>query len=212
MRFNHTQIQLSFKDWVVKLSGNSEPPDLSPSTNTDARALLDKLYHIVLREVEDETMLVELDPDLYRQISDFIGNLRRQRYSGIEDKVKERAITSASNLVSLLLRTRLEKAVMLRGMSEGSSIKPRENAVPVMQRLLDEEKFVLDSEEERDQRQEVILSAAKRGRSKFLESISESHKTSRVVVRFLKDAEPVVGVDMEMYGPFRSEDIATIPP
>lgn len=188
--------------------------DVSPSTAppTDARVLLDKLYHIVLREVEDVTTITEIDPDLYRQISEFIGNLRRQRYSGVEDKVKEQAVAYAANMTTLLLATRLEKAAVLRVLPRDFRSKSRENTtMSVMQRLLDEEKFILDSEEERVQRRDVILSATKRGRTKFLESISENHKTGRIVVRFLRDAESVVGVDMEMYGPFRAEDIVTIP-
>lgn len=183
------------------------------AASTDAQALLDKMYHIVLREIEDGTTLSDLDPDLYRQISEFIGNLRRQRYSGIEGKIKEQAVAYASNMVTLLLVTRLGKAAALRDLSQDThnSSGSAENPMSVMQHMLDEEKFILDSEDERNQRQDVILSATKRGRTKFLESISESHKMSRVVVRFLRDAESVVGVDMEMYGPFKAEDIVSIP-
>ena len=124
---------------------------------------------------------------------------------GWRDEVKDQAIAVSSGLVSMLLRTRLEKASKLRAASGA------EEASHVMQRLLDEEKYILDSEEERDERREIILSATKSGRSKLLESISERHKADRIVVRFLKDAEQMVGADMSMYGPFRAEDIATIP-
>ncbi|MDX1596919.1 MAG: hypothetical protein R3327_08290, partial [Nitrosopumilaceae archaeon] len=49
------------------------------------------------------------------------------------------------------------------------------------------------------------------GRSQLLESISYNHKTKTVVVRFLKDMDELVGVDLQKYGPFQPEDIATIP-
>jgi DNA replication factor GINS len=39
----------------------------------------------------------------------------------------------------------------------------------------------------------------------------QKHKTKTTVVRFLKEVDQIVGVDLEKYGPFKSEDIATIP-
>lgn len=187
---------------------SSPPPSPSPDPaplDMDAQTRLGKLYHMVLREVEDESALTEIDAGLYREMSEFIGNLSRQEYSGVEDEVKAQAIAVSSGLVSMLLRTRLEKASKLRAASGA------EEASHVMQRLLDEEKYILDSEEERDERREIILSATKSGRSRLLESISERHKADRIVVRFLKDVGQMVGADMSTYGPFRAEDIATIP-
>ena len=183
---------------------STSPSDPAP-LDMDAQTRLGKLYHMVLREVEDESALTEIDSGLYREMSEFIGNLSRQEYAGVEDEVKDQAIAVSSGLVSMLLRTRLEKASKLRAASG------TEEASYVMQRLLDEEKYILDSEEERDERREIILSATKSGRSKLLESISERHKADRIVVRLLKDVEQMVGADMNMYGPFRAEDIATIP-
>ncbi|MEK6930017.1 MAG: hypothetical protein AABZ42_05050, partial [Thermoproteota archaeon] len=77
--------------------------------------------------------------------------------------------------------------------------------------LLDEEKFILDAEEEQRERIEMILSATINGKSKFLESISQNHKTKTVVIRFLQEVDEIIGADLEKYGPFKTEDIATIP-
>jgi DNA replication factor GINS len=57
----------------------------------------------------------------------------------------------------------------------------------------------------------MILSATINGKSKFLESISQNHKTKTVVVRFLREVDEIIGADLEKYGPFKTEDIATIP-
>lgn len=181
---------------------------------------LSRLYRVVLREIEDEADITEIDPDLYRSMSEFFSGLGRQRYDGIGEKIKERAVVTAYELVSLLLKTRLEKASKIRaahnyggggGPGPGAGSADTGALAMVAQRLLDEEKFILDADEERAERQDIVLSATRSGRSKLLESISENHKTGRVVVRFLKSSEPMVGVDMETYGPFKSEDIATIP-
>ena len=192
-------------------SDNAKAAQSSSNMDDDnTQATLAKLYHIVLREVEDEAAPTEIDSDLYKNVSIFIGNLSRQEYSGTETLIKKRLIATATELVSLLFETRLAKAARLRSISDENDAK-RDDLAMIMQRLLDEEKFVLDSEEERDERRDIVLSATKNGRSKLLEAISEKHKTRRVVIRFLKDTEAIIGVDMEMYGPFKAEDITTMP-
>jgi len=112
---------------------------------------INSLHLAVLRETEDDSLL-EIDPNFYRNLSDFkIGH------------------------------------------------------------LLDEEKFILDSQDEQRERTEMILSATINGKSKFLESIAQNHKTKKVVIRFLNEVDEIVGADLEKYGPFKTEDIATIP-
>ncbi len=157
---------------------------------------IDSLYGMVLRETESDTVL-EIEPDMYMTISDFLGNLRKQEFDGIENKIKDSLIKMASELTSLLLQIRLEK------ITNSDTIN--------FENLLDEEKYIVDGEEERRERSEMIISATINGKSKLLESISQRHKTKTVVVRFLQDMDEMVGADFEKYGPFKVEDIATIP-
>ena len=154
------------------------------------------LYGIVLRETENDS-ITEIDPDLYKMISVFLGNLRKQEFDGVENKIKNTLIKTASDLTSLLLKIRLEKII-------------NSNTIN-LENLLDEEKFILDAEEEQRERSEMILSATINGKSKLLESISHNHKTKTIVVRFLQEMDAIVGVDFKKYGPFNPEDIATIP-
>ena len=157
---------------------------------------INSLHAIVLRETESDS-IQEMDPNFYRNLSDFIGNLKRQEFDGIESKIKQSLIDMASELTSLLLHNRLEKTIRSDNID--------------FTNLLDEEKFILDAEEQKRERLEMILSATINGKSKFLESLSQNHKTKTVVLRFLKDVDEIVGVDLEKYGPFQPEDIATIP-
>lgn len=157
---------------------------------------INSLYSTVLREFENDT-IQELESDFYKTISKFIGNLRKQEFDGVENKIKESLIKMASELTSLLLNIRIEKLI--------------DNESLDFENLLDEEKYILDAEEERRERSEMILSATINGRSQLLESISYRHKTKTVVVRFLKNMDELVGADLQKYGPFQSEDIATIP-
>ncbi len=157
---------------------------------------ISELHHIVLRETENDS-IQEIDPNFYRQLSDFIGNLKRQEFDGVESKIKERLIQMATELTSLLINIRLDKISKLDKIE--------------FKNLLDEEKFILDSEEEQRERTEMVLSATINGKSKFLESLSQNHKTKTVVIRFLQEVDKIVGADLEKYGPFKTEDIATIP-
>ena len=154
------------------------------------------LHHIVLRETENDELL-ELEPNFYRNLSNFIGNLRKQEFDGIENKIKNAMINMTVELTSLLIHIRLDKVSKSKDYELGD--------------LLDEEKFILDSQEEQIERIEMILSATINGKSKFLESLAQNHKTKKVVIRFLKEVDEIVGADLEKYGPFKPEDIATIP-
>ena len=157
---------------------------------------INKLHHLVLRETENDS-IQEINPDFYRNLADFIGNLKKQEFDSIEGKIKEAIIKSATELTLLLIKIRLDK------ISKSLDTDFRN--------LLDEEKFIFDVGEEQRERTEMILSATINGKSKFLESISQNHKTKTVVIRFLQEVDEIVGVDLKKYGPFKIEDIATIP-
>jgi DNA replication factor GINS len=154
------------------------------------------LHNTVLRETENDSIL-EINPNFYRNLADFIGNLRKQEFDGIENKIKNTMIEMVTELTSLLIQIRLDK------ISKTSDLE--------ISYLLDEEKFILDSQEDQRERIEMILSATINGKSKFLESLAQNHKTKKIVIRFLNEVNEIVGADLEKYGPFKTEDIATIP-
>ena len=69
---------------------------------------VNKLHHLVLRETENDT-IQEINPDFYRNLSDFIGNLKKQEFDGVESKIKEAIIKQLTELTSLLIKIRLTK-------------------------------------------------------------------------------------------------------
>ena len=165
---------------------------MSESKEIDAN----KLYSILLRETENDSVQ-EVNPKLYISISNFVGKLKSEGYDGVEAKVKDALVNMITDLTSLLLKTRLEKA------SKSNQID--------YSNLLNEEKFILDADEEKFERMDIILSSTLNGKSKFLESVATKHKTKSTVVRFLKEMDQMVGADLAKYGPFKAEDVATIP-
>ena len=154
------------------------------------------LYIILLHETENDTVQ-EIRSDLYTLISDFVGQLKSEGYDGVEAKVKAALVNMITEMTSLLLKFRLAKVI--------------ESNRADYTNLLDEEKIILDANVEMAERREMILSSILNGKSKLLESIAKNHKTKSTVVRFLKEMDQMVGSDLEKYGPFKAEDVATIP-
>jgi len=156
---------------------------------------ISSLYSVLLREIEND-QIQELDASFYTSLSEYLGKLKNEGYDGIENEIKNRLVEMITQIVSLLLKTRISK--VSHGRLETTN-------------LLDEEKFILESLQEQQERKEMILSATLNGRTKFLESIAKKHKTRPITVRFLKDFDQFVGADFTKYGPFKAEDVATIP-
>jgi DNA replication factor GINS len=157
---------------------------------------VNSLYSILLREVENDTVQ-ELDPKFYNNIAQFLGNLKNQDYDGVESKITQSLVKMVTDLTSLLLKLRIEKAIKSEELDYTN--------------LLDEERFILDSEDELRQRRDTILSATLNGRLKLLETVASNHRSRLLVVRFLKPIDQIVGTDLQTYGPFEAEDVATLP-
>ena len=115
---------------------------------------INHLYAIVSLESENNT-IQEVDSDIYRSISKLIGNLKSKEYDGIEAKIKDALIDMIYELASSLLKLRLEKALL-------------ENSERSM--LLDEEKLILNSQQEMLEKKEEFLSGILNGKSELLGS------------------------------------------
>lgn len=157
---------------------------------------VNSLYSVLLREIEND-QVQEIEPTFYKTLSEYLGKLKNEGYDGIENKIKDRLVAMITEITSLLLKTRIEKAINQEELD--------------FTNLLDEEKFILESQQQLQERREMILSATLNGRTKLLESVSKKHKMKPITVRFLKDFDQFVGADFTKYGPFKAEDIATIP-
>ena len=141
--------------------------------------------------------VLDLEYNYYQSASTVLGTITREKYDGVEGVLNTRFFTIASELATLFLRTRLEKVLN----------NPHIDKI----NLLDEEKFILDSNTDMDTRKNMIITGVLRGKSKLLESIATSQKTKPVLIRFLQDAEQIVGADMAKYGPFKAEDVSSVP-
>jgi DNA replication factor GINS len=157
---------------------------------------VNSLYSVLLREIEND-QVQEIDPEFYKTLSEYLGKLKSEGYDGLESKIKNRLVEMITQITFLLLKTRIEKVTTQDDLDYTN--------------LLDEEKFIVESQQQLQERKEMILSATLNGRTKLLESVSKKHKTKPITVRFLRDFDQFVGSDFTRYGPFKAEDVATIP-
>ena len=118
------------------------------------------LHTFILQESENEA-IQELNPNFYESLSKYIGELKNEEYEAVEDKIKNSLLTMVTETASLLLKLRLEKAI-----STGSN----------QSTLLDEEKYILDSQKEMEERKGIILSGILSGKTKLLESTTKNQK------------------------------------
>ena len=118
------------------------------------------LHTFILQESENES-IQKLDPNFYESLSKYIGDLKNEEYDGVEGKIKNSLLSMVTNIASLLLKLRLEKAI-----STSSS----------QSTLLDEEKYILDSQKEMEERKGIILSGILSGKTKLLESTTKNQK------------------------------------
>ena len=162
---------------------------------TGGLALKD-IYRMLKREIETGP-IQQIEADTFQKIAAALGSLKGQGYDGIEAKVRDRLTDLLATSARLLIEARLYK------LHSGETID--------YSKLTDEEKYALDGMSESAARIDEIVSATLKGRVKVLESISLRVRSKQVLVRFLKPIESFVGVDMNKYGPFQQEDVASLP-
>ena len=112
------------------------------------------LHRLALQESENDT-IQEIDSNLYNSISEFLQDLKNEKYDGIEGKINQTMIDMITDTTSTILKLRLEKATL--GNSNQSV-------------LLDEEKYILDSRAEMVERRETILSGILNGKPHNLDA------------------------------------------
>jgi len=168
---------------------------------------------MLLKEVQIST-LQPIPFDTYQKIALTLENLQIFEFEGIEAKIRDTMIEMISTSTRFLLEVRCHKMLdsesVVTSSSSSSSISTTKTPVDYS-RLTEEEKYIMNAENESERRKKEIVLTIVNARPKLLESISKRVRSERIVVRFVMPMEKFIGVDMEGYGPFRQEDIAVIP-
>jgi DNA replication factor GINS len=175
---------------------SSSSGEIGTAGHTNYIALKD-VYKLLKKEVETPS-LQAMELDTFQKIATALGNLKGQVYEDIEAKIRDHMVDLLANSARLLINARQHK------INVGN--EPLDYS-----KLTDEEKYILDGKRESDNRICEVIVATIKGRPKVLESISARVRARQVIVRFLRPMEQFIGVDMNKYGPFQPEDVATLP-
>lgn len=164
--------------------------------------LYDELYE-AWREERENTEVQRLPRDFFVRLAGYVKRIREEGRMLDEKTTRARLIgrefKNVKKLVKDLIRLRYDKA--LRNAMTGKTV-PRD---------------VLTEEEEKLHRgispsveaHQVLLKKILTGRLPHLE---RKEKPKTIVVRILQEIPAIIGSDMKTYGPFKPEDIATLPP
>ena len=185
-----------------------EDQDSEARNNTNISLTIDDVYNLLVTEIQIPT-LQSIPLDTYQNIATLLGNIKGQGYEGIEVKIRDRMIEMISKSAQLLLECRHQKLKEYQHEILSSSSSAA-TAVDYS-KLTDEEKYILDGENESDKRRNAVLATTINGRPKVMESMSAKIRAKQIVIRFIKSMEQFVGVDMTKYGPFQEEDVAVLP-
>jgi DNA replication factor GINS len=166
-------------------------------TGNSVSLALKDVFKMLEKEIETPT-LQSIEPDTFQKIAEALGGLKEQPYEGVEARVRDRMVEMLEISSILMIETRQVKI--------SSSEEILDYSI-----LTDEEKYILDGKRESNKRVDEVVAALVKGRPKVLESISAKMRSKQIVVRFLKPIEAFVGIDMNKYGPYAQEDVASLP-
>jgi DNA replication factor GINS len=162
--------------------------------------MYNELYEIWKHELE-KVELGRLSRDFYARIADYLRRLKEEGRMLDKRTVKatllKNEMQNAKRMVRELIRTRRGKIVMKVARGE---------KIPSDLLTATEEKIYTG------------VSPFAEAHQSFAKSILQGHvpridakqKRKSAVLRFLKDVPAIIGADMEAYGPFRVEDIASL--
>lgn len=160
-----------------------------------------ELYETWKKEKESGE-LQKLSGNFYSELAGYMKKIREESRMLDEKTTKarlmRRELENAKRLVKELVKLRYEKALK----SAASGIPaPREVLTKEEERLHGEILPLAES-------YKAFLKDILRGRVSYVE---RKEKPKKLMVRFLQEIPAIVGSDMKTYGPFKPEDIATLP-
>ena len=163
--------------------------------------MYDELYEAWTKERET-TEIQALPKDFYVKLAGYIKKMREESRMLDEKTVRAKLLRRESNnvkkMVEELIRLRREKAL---GKAMDEKIVPKEALTYEEEKLLGEVWPSMES-------YQTLLKDVLSGRSPRVE-VKEKPKT--MILRFIQEIPAIIGADMKTYGPFKPEDIASLP-
>ncbi len=158
--------------------------------------------HEAWRRERENTEIQKLTKDFYAKLADYVKKMREESRMLDKKTVKGRLLEqenkNVKRMIEELVQLRYKKA--LRKADAGKTV-PKEFLTEEEEKLHGE---ILPLAEA----YQVFLEDILRGRVSVMK---RREKPKKMLVRFLNEIPAIIGSDMKTYGPFKSEDIATLP-
>jgi DNA replication factor GINS len=163
--------------------------------------MYNELNEVWKRELESGE-LEKLSSDFYSRIADYLRRLKEESRMLDKRTMKANLLEKeAQNVIHMardLIRARYKKIVKKAIKGE----KVQSNTLTV-----EEEKIYAGFSSLTD----TYSSFAKNILRGYMPKIEAEQAHKRAVLRFLRDVPAIIGTDMKTYGPFRIEDVASLP-
>lgn len=163
--------------------------------------MYNELYEAWRKERESEEIQA-LPRDFFAQLADYISKIKEEGRMLDEKTLRGRLLLQEREkvlrLTEELVRARYEKIMHLVSAGKvvsGTSLTEQE--ISLYEKTLPSTESYLG-----------VLDTILQGR---LSKVEEKVKSKNVVVRILKEIPAIIGVDMRTYGPFKPEDVASLP-
>jgi len=159
------------------------------------------LYEIWKKEFEN-TELQKLPSDFYSKVTDYLRKISEETRMLDKRTLKasflKKEVQNVERMLDELIWMRYKKIVRI--IAAGKKVPPDMLTV-------EEEKIFTNI----SSFAEAFQNFAKNVLRGSLPQISYEQKHKRVALRFLKDIPSIIGADMKAYGPFKAEDVASLP-
>lgn len=163
--------------------------------------MYNELYDAWEKELVN-TELEELAPDFYLKLAEYSRRLREEGRmldkKTVKAKLLEKEMQNVKRMIRELIRVRYRKLVVYL-------VKGEEVAAGV---LTPEEKRIYTSTSSFTAAFKSLTKNVLQGNAP---RIDVKQERKRAVLRFLKEVPAVMGGDMKTYGPFKVEDVASLP-
>jgi DNA replication factor GINS len=164
--------------------------------------MYNELYEAWRREKENAE-IQPLPKDFYVKLAEYMRKIREESRMLDEKTTRARLLTHESEnvkkMVKELLLLRREKTV--KKTSAGEMLRVED--------LTKEEEKLVEEVTPPFESLQALLKDVLGGR---LPQVEGSEKPRKQILRFLKETPAIIGVDMKTYGPFKPEDVASLPP
>jgi DNA replication factor GINS len=159
------------------------------------------LYDIWKQEHESDK-LQRLPPDFYSKITEYLRRISEESRMLDKRTLKasflKRESQNAKRMIREVIQMRYKKLV---------KIIANDKKVPAGMLTAEEEKISAGV----SSFAEAFQNFAKDILRGYLPIIGSEQKHKRAALRFLKDIPSIIGADMKTYGPFKAEDVASLP-